>query len=64
MDKYAELKRKYDLQETLLQAKKTEIQRWKKKAQEVEERINAIDTYFRNLNWIQKLVAKLFRIGF
>lgn len=64
MDSYAELKRRYDLRETLIKAKTAEVQRWKKKAEEVETRINAIDTHFRNLNWIQKLVAKVFRIGF
>lgn len=63
-DKFTELKRRYDLRETLIKAKTAEVQKWKKKAQEAETRIKAIDTYFRNLNWIQKLVARLFRIGF
>lgn len=64
MDSYTELKRKYNLRETLIKAQTAETEKWKKRAEALEERINAIDTYFRNLNWIQKCVARLFRIGF
>lgn len=63
-DLLTELKRKYDLQETLIKAKNGEVQKWKKKAQDTETRIKAIDKHFQNLNWIQKCIARLFRIGF
>ena len=64
MDSYAELKRKYNLRETLIKAQTAEADKWKKRAEELEAQINAIDTYFLSLNWVQKCVARLFRIGF
>lgn len=59
-----DLKRHYELRETLLKAQAAEVRKWKKYASELEERLNTIDAYFSNLNVLQKWVAKLFRIGF
>jgi len=64
MDTETELKRKYELRETLIKAQKAKIQEWQKKAEDAEARLKAIDMHFRHLNWIQKLVVRLFRIEF
>ncbi len=56
---YEELKRRYELRETLIKAKASEAQAARKECETLRQKI---EDYRSSLNWIQRFAVWLFRL--